>query len=251
MSTVEPEAYWEKAGEVGYAEAMFTSSEVERHVNLRLWQVAVDIGQSLGLTSAAHVLDLGCGDGAFANQMLAKHFDRIDGFDLSEAGIRRAWANAAKPGMRFQACDISRMELPNYDGAFLIGILHHVKSATPDIVRALHAVTSRVVVLEPNGNNLVRKLLELTPSYRAAGEDSFRTKQLRRIFEQAGYRTVVWRRLNLFPNFTPWLVFKALRPLERLIEVTPVLRALCTVNMFGFASDAAYSRRSLLPARAA
>src|SRR5262249_28194591 len=216
--------------------------EVERHINLRLRLAAVDIGHRLALTSTSHVLDLGCGDGAFANQVLANYFEKVDGFDLSEAGIRRARANAAKPGMRFEVCDITQMDyskLPKYDGVFLIGILHHVKFATPAIVRALRDVTIRVVVLEPNGNNITRKLLELTPSYRRAGEDSFRTKELQRIFEQAGFRTVIRRRMNFFPNFTPSLVLKVLRPVERWVEATPLLRALCTVNMFGFASDAA------------
>jgi len=90
------------------------------------------------------------------------------------------------------------------------------------------------VVLEPNGNHLLRRLLELTPSYRAAGEASFGTRHLRILFEQAGYRCVTWRRLNLFPNFTPLPLFRLLKPLEAAIETTPILRALCTVNMYGF-----------------
>ena len=142
--------------------------------------------------------------------------------------------------MHFEACDISRLEfadLPRYEGAFLIGILHHVKTATPAILRALHRITGRVVVLEPNGGHLLRKLLELTPSYRAAGEDSFRRRRLERIFAEAGFRRVIWRRLNLFPNFTPQLLFRLLRPIEPVIEVTPGLRALCTVDMYGFAAQ--------------
>src|SRR5205085_379763 len=81
---------------------------------------------------------------------------------------------------------------------------------------------------------LLRRLLELTPSYRAAGEDSFGTRELRTLFEAARFRHVVWRRLNLFPNFTPQPVFRLLRPFEPAIEALPGLRALCTVNMYGF-----------------
>jgi hypothetical protein len=90
------------------------------------------------------------------------------------------------------------------------------------------------VVLEPNGNHLLRKLLELTPSYRAAGEDSFRTGQLIDMFEEAGFRTVVKQRVNLFPNFTPRPLFKLLKNIEPVFESTRGLRALCTVNMLGF-----------------
>jgi 2-polyprenyl-3-methyl-5-hydroxy-6-metoxy-1,4-benzoquinol methylase len=234
---VNPETYWDKAGSLGYGEAMFSSRAVEHHVNRRLWRIAVEMGRELGIDSAARVLDLGCGDGAFANQVLAGEFAAVDGFDLSEAGIKRAEANAAGPHVRFRHCDITRLdlaELPRYDGAFLIGILHHVKAATPGLIRSLRHIAGPVVVLEPNGNHLLRRLLEFTPSYRAAGEASFGTRQLRKLFETAGYQCVVWRRLNLFPNFTPQPLFRLLRPLEPMIEATPGLRALCTVNMYGF-----------------
>src|SRR5262249_23095643 len=83
-------------------------------------------------------------------------------------------------------------------------------------------------------DHVLRRLLEMTPSYRAAGEDSFGTRQLRRLFEEAGFRCVVWRRLNLFPNFTPRPLFRLLRRFEPAIEATPGVRALCTVNMYGF-----------------
>jgi SAM-dependent methyltransferase len=236
MST-DPGSYWERAGAIGYGEAMFGSRAVEQHVNRRLWDIAVEIGRQLGLDSDAKVLDLGCGDGAFANAVLAHNFAAVDGFDIAEAAIRRAQANAPGPHMRFAACDLTRLELaelPHYDGAFLIGFLHHVKTATPAILAALRRVTGRVVVLEPNGGHLLRKLLELTPTYRAAGEDSFRRRQLEKIFAEAGYRRVFWRRLNLFPNFTPQLLFRLLRQIEPAVEATPGLRALCTVDMYGF-----------------
>ncbi len=240
MST-DPGSYWERAGAIGYGEAMFGSRAVEQHVNRRLWGIAVGIGQQLGLDPSARVLDLGCGDGAFANAVLAQNFAAVDGFDMAEAAIRRALANAPGPHMRFEARDLTQLEfadLPRYDGAFLIGFLHHVKAATPAILRGLHRITDRVVVLEPNGGHLLRKLLEFTPAYRAAGEDSFRRRELEKIFAGAGYRRAVWRRLNLFPNFTPQPLFRLLRRVEPAIEATPGLRALCTVDMYGFlASD--------------
>lgn len=232
--------YWERAGEVGYAQAMYASQALAHHVSRRLWEIAVEIGAELGLTENAHVLDLGCGDGAFANVTLAQHFAKVDGLDMSQAGIRRAQANAQKERTHFEMCDITQVDfsqLPRYDGAFLIGILHHVKQATPAILRGLRTVTDKVIVLEPNGNHLLRKLLEFTPNYRSAGEDSFRTDQMEKIFTEAGFRKAVWQRRNLFPNFTPQAVFQGLLPFERYFESTPGLRALCTVNLWGFVTD--------------
>jgi 2-polyprenyl-3-methyl-5-hydroxy-6-metoxy-1,4-benzoquinol methylase len=232
--------YWEHPGEVSYAEAMFADAEVAWHLTGRRWQILVDIGIRLGLDAQSHVLDLGCGDGSFANAMLAKHFRAVDGIDFSEAGIERAQAHSTGPNVRFEVRDITTMDfasLPKYDGVFLNGILHHVKDATPGILHHLREVTSRVIVLEPNGDHILRKLLELTAAYKAAGEDSFRTHRPEHLFHQVGYRKVVWMRLNLFPNFTPKLAFRLFRPLQPVVERTPVLRALCTDNMWGFAAD--------------
>jgi len=232
----EPEAYWNRAGELSYAEAMYSSADVERHVRLRLWNIAIDIADEVGIPRSGRVLDFGCGDGAFANETLASRYKAIDGYDLAPAAIARANAAAPGPHLKFFSTDLVTIDydaLPQYDGVFLIGILHHIKAATPTVLRSLTRITDKIVVLEPNGNNLVRKLLEFTPSYRSAGEDSFRTRELTDIFSQAGWRTMVAKRLNLFPNFTPSLAYRLLAPVEPYIERSSFLNALCTVNMFG------------------
>ena len=232
----EPEDYWNNAGAVSYGQAMYSSADVERHVRVRLWNIAVDIADQLGIPRDGHVLDYGCGDGAFANETLASRYRAVDGYDLAPAAVDRANAEAPGPHMKFVAADLVTLDydsLPHYDGAFLIGILHHIKAATPSVLRSLAKVTDKMVVLEPNGNNIVRKLLEFTPSYRAAGEDSFRTREMIEVFSASGWSTVVHRRLNLFPNFTPGGVYRLLAPLEPHIEASSLWNALCTVNMFG------------------
>ena len=232
--------YWEEAGKNSYSEYMYRSNIVADHVRLRSWNIAFDIGIKLGLTPTARVLDLGCGDGAFTNQVLAPYFQTVDGLDFSEASITRARAEASKPHTRFSVCDLTRADLSvlgQYEGAFLIGILHHVKRNSPDIVSGLRKLTSRVIVLEPNGNNIFRKMLERTQAYRDAGEDSFRTSEIFRMFEAAGFRQALWQRIGLFPNFTPTWIFETFRPLETFVERTPFLRGLCTANLFGFLAD--------------
>jgi cyclopropane fatty-acyl-phospholipid synthase-like methyltransferase len=232
--------YWEKAGERGYRNEMFNSDDVGEHITQRLWSSALDIGLQLGLTSDAHVLDLGCGDGAFSNRVLARHFRAIDGLDFTEAGISRARAEAPKADVRFEICDLTRADLTqrrHYDGAFLIGILHHVKAVAPSIVNMLREITTRVVVLEPNGSHPLRKLLEQTATYRAAGEDSFRTREVIRMFESAGFRTVIRRPFSIFPNFTPRIIYKSFSAFEAWVESTPILREICTSNIYGFVAE--------------
>jgi cyclopropane fatty-acyl-phospholipid synthase-like methyltransferase len=230
-----PEAYWDRAGEQGYGHAMYRSADVEAHVRGRLWRIAAEIADQLGVPRDGAVIDVGCGDGAFTNQMLAARYRSVTGIDKSEAAIERARAEA-RDNATFRAVDLVTFDyasLPRYDAAFLIGILHHVKAATPDIVRALSQRTDRMIVLEPNGNHLLRKALEWTPSYRAAGEDSFSARQLTAIFAGAGWQTTVQRRLNLFPNFTPGRLYRWLGPVEPWIESRRFWNALCTVDLYG------------------
>jgi hypothetical protein len=124
----------------------------------------------------------------------------------------------------------------------MIEFLHHVKAATPAIVSQVARITHRVIVLEPNGNNPIRKARELAPSYYSAGKDSFRTGQLQRIFEVAGFRTAMWRRMNLFPNFAPGTALSTARPVGGKRRSGWPLKTLYAVNMFGF--DTANPKRT-------
>jgi 2-polyprenyl-3-methyl-5-hydroxy-6-metoxy-1,4-benzoquinol methylase len=229
------DAYWDEAGAKGYGPAMYRSSDVESHVRGRCWQQAIDIANTLGAPSDGHVLDLGCGDGAFANQVLSTHYRLVEGLDKSEASIQRAQAEARGQTI-FRAVDLAMLNydsLPRYDVAFLIGILHHVKAATPHIVEALARRTGRMVVLEPNGDHLARKILEFIPSYRAAGEDSFRAEELLAIFEKTGWKISVRRKMNIFPNFTPRSIYQQLKRFEPMVEASQFWNALCTVVLYG------------------
>jgi SAM-dependent methyltransferase len=233
-----PEEYWNRAGELSYGEAMYGSAEVERHVRQRLWDVAVDIADEIGIPHNGRILDYGCGDGAFANGVLASKYPEVHGYDLAPAAIERAKSNAPGPHMTFVAADLVTLDydkMPRFDGAFLMGILHHIKAQTPQVLRSLAGLTDKMVILEPNGDHVVRKLLEFTPSYRAAGEDSFGTREMRDIFAANGWETVTYQRLNLFPNFTPGPIYRLLAPLEPLVEKSSFWNKLCTVNMLGLA----------------
>jgi len=66
---------------------MFLSSEAVAYVRGRQWQVALDVAGELGVPADGHVLDIGCG--AFANQMLATRYRKVDGIDKSNAAIKR------------------------------------------------------------------------------------------------------------------------------------------------------------------
>jgi hypothetical protein len=78
-----PDACWDRAGEAGYAQATYRSSDIEVHVRGRLWQAAIDLADQLEVPRDGHVLDVGCGDSAFTNQMLAPPYRLVEGLDKS------------------------------------------------------------------------------------------------------------------------------------------------------------------------
>jgi len=215
---------------------MYVSGSVEQHILGRMWELLLEVAHAMGTPSTGSVLDMGCGDGAFANNMLASNYKLVHGIDFAEQSIARARRNAASSST-FAVVDITKpLVLGRFDAVFLVGSIHHVKAAAPRIVKQLRDLTPRVIVLEPNGAHPLRKLLELTPAYRRAGEDSFTAWQIKRMFEEAGFMCVDHRRVNLFPNFTPGPVFKALAGLEQIVERSPFLSHACTNNLFGFAA---------------
>lgn len=202
----------------------------------------MDIAKDLGAKASDSVLDLGCGDGSFANTILAKQFRRVYGFDVSESGIARSKMNAKTNNVHFQVLDLSDLDFDrwsslNYDCAFLIGILHHIKNIAPPIVSRMAKMVPRVVVIEPNGDHVVRKLLELTPGYRAAGEDSYSYTEMSNMFRQAGYELRFHKQFNLFPNKIPESVFRLLQPLEPYFEEHQWLSHFLATEGYGFTAQ--------------
>ena len=232
-----PEEYWEDAGRQGYDQAMFGGPHVASHIQHHCWDSVMEAAKAVGLNKGSRVLELGCGDGAFACEVLAKHFTSVTGYDLSAAAIERAQGRNVA-GTRFVAADITKLNFDSserWDGVFLFGIIHHIKPGTPDLIRKISTIADRIVLLEPNGNHPIRKLLELTPSYKEAGEDSYRWDEIVDIFRvQGGFECQYHRWFNLFPNKTPDCIFGRLKFLEPLIESNQLLSRICTAQVASF-----------------
>ena len=103
-------------------------------------------------------------------------------------------------------------------------MLHHL----PDPARALAGLAAfkgTVVVLEPNGNNPVLKLLERFSCYHIDHEErSFRPALICSWITASGLSVQSCRVLNLVPFFCPDTIAKVLRAIEPLVERLPLLR---------------------------
>lgn len=229
--------FWEQAGEVGYDRAMFSDRELEDHIMTKHRKAAIALAEMLGLGKNSNVLELGCGDGRFADGYLAVNFAKATSFDISQNAIDRAKAQAKHDNVTYIVRDAVNHEYDDnesWDGAFMLGFLHHVKPFADSVIKHLSKVTSKVVVVEPNGNNILRKTLELTPTYKKAGEDSYRLKELTNLFQTHGYRLMSVKKLTFLPPFLPKSLFKIFKPLESFIEKTPGLNNLCSTYVIGF-----------------
>ena len=232
-----PDVFWEAAGRIGYDEAQFRSPRVARHVLTKQWRESLAAARAIGIADTASVLELGCGDGTFAIEVLGRRYGRVNAMDKSSAAIDRARGRSPFAHVEFRVADVTAHRYAAgeaWDGAFLIGFLHHVKRHAPAVIERLSRVAPRVVVMEPNGNQPLRKLLEYLPSYRRAGEESFTFRQLVDLFARAGYRLETAQTINLFPPFTPDALYPLGERVERWIEGRRGVGELCTSRVLGF-----------------
>jgi SAM-dependent methyltransferase len=230
------DAYWEAAGRAGY-HSLFRSECVAAHVLGRRWHHALEVARQIGIDDGSAVLELGCGEGEFAIEVLARRFRRVDALDGSRAAIARATARPNPGHVHFQASDLRAHEFTggeSWAGAFILGFLHHVKPSAASIVARLSTVAPRVVVVEPNGDRLLRRLIERLPSNRRAGCWSFRLHELVSIFRGAGYELRAHRDVSLFLGLTPDPLVPPMARLERWVEAHPSLRRLCSRWVLGF-----------------
>lgn len=236
MEQMTPDEFWERAGLIGYGQALFRSKRIERHVIEKQWDNVINASAFLGLNKSHRVLELGCGDGEFSAAVLSQKFISVDAYDKSFSAIERA-KKFNRPNINYAACDIidhcyTAGEF--WDAAFLIGFLHHVKSAAPKIIESLSFVTDKVIILEPNGDNPIRKILETLPSYKSAGEESFKLNELMHIFSDNGFDLKYRKRINFFAPIMPDFIYHPIRIFEILIENNRILEPFCSTNILGF-----------------
>jgi SAM-dependent methyltransferase len=108
------------------------------------WLPAIpDVHRRLQSDPPARVLDLACGCG-WSSISLARAYPTVtvDGIDLDESSVAKAWQNAAEAGVvdrvTFTVADIANPQLEgSYDAAFLFEALHDLARPT-ETLRSIH-----------------------------------------------------------------------------------------------------------------
>jgi len=199
-----------------------------RLANLRISKC---IAQAYDFTGKT-VLDVGCGDGAYTLEFPTLAVKEVVGVDPAGLAIEAANVKAHKLGLdttvKFEVGNIYDLEPylvgNRFDCIVLRGVVHHLLDPARAIT-GLSSFNGTIVVLEPNGNNPVLKLLEKYSQYHIEHEErSFAPARIRSWLTAAGFHVCSSKVINLVPFFCPDWMAKVLRVVEPLFERLPLVR---------------------------
>lgn len=130
------------------------------------------------------VLDIGCGDGTFS----AEIYKRMGAAKVVGLEPSNAWKLAEKKhaeykeNVSFVNGSAYKMDFPDnhFDVAMMRGVLHHLDDPIAGLEEMMR-VSKNVFLLEPNGYNLIIKILEkVSPYHRAHNEKSFAPAKIKK-----------------------------------------------------------------------
>ena len=180
------------------------------------------------------VLDLGCGDGTYTLEFVSFGVKKAVGIDPARVAVESANGKSRKLGLdatvKFEVGNIYALQSyladNHFDCIVLRGVLHHL----PDPARAISGLgnfTGTVIVLEPNGNNPLLKILEKFSRYHIDHEErSFSPSLIRSWLTDTGLHVHSCKVLNLVPFFCPNWMAKGLRIIEPIVEALPLVRVM-------------------------
>jgi ubiquinone/menaquinone biosynthesis C-methylase UbiE len=179
--------------------------------------------------SGKSVIDIGCGDASLTIDLYDRTApSQIKGIDSAASAIEIG--KKRLDGRNIQLSVGSAYKLPFQDGTFdvahLRGVLHHMD--TPDVaLREAARVARDVVLLEPNGYNLLLKGIEKFSAYhRNHGERSYFARTIDKWMADAGISVSSRRFCCLVPYFCPDTMARTLKLVEPIVEAIPGFRML-------------------------
>ena len=173
------------------------------------------------------VIDIGCGDGTYTIEL----FDRgqpasICGVDPAHKAIEVARQKSSGRKIYFAAENAYKLPYAadSFDIAYIRGVLHHMDRPV-DALREALRVAPRVLIIEPNGYNLILKLLERVSKYhREHKEKSYTSRKLDLWIRQIGGLVNSRQWVGLVPFFCPDWMARMLKTMEPVLERIPLVR---------------------------
>src|SRR5215467_4788224 len=148
-------------------------------------------------------LEVGSGNGDMSQAILAANYGVIRRYVVSEyfeEGVN--WLR--KLGLEAVRADAQNLPCKDgeYDAVIDFDVMHHVDRPR-DMAREMMRVgRGKALLVESNGLSIPRRLLELTPGHRAAGERSYIPSQYRSFF--TGHPGFELTRFEIYPFLFPF-----------------------------------------------
>lgn len=174
------------------------------------------------------LIDIGCGDGVYTNE-IKQNFPHLEvtGFDPASEAIKTA-------SERFEGVTFTTLNLldekvsatfnKKYDVGVIRGVLHHLADQQKAIENAFR-ITDNLIIMEPNGNNPILKLIEKTSQYHIEHEEqSFFQWSLKRWIKNAGGRVTSFTYVGYVPFFFPTGPAKLIYAMQPFLEKIPLLK---------------------------
>lgn len=171
------------------------------------------------------LVDAGCGDGVYSHE-LKNTFPEIsiEAFDPAAKAIKLA--QKKYPSIKFYVGNILDIKsLPNktFDVAVIRGVLHHLPNQELALKNAFQ-IAREVIIMEPNGNNPILKLIERTSRYHIIHEEqSFSIGKFRQFFKNAGGEIKHLEYVGFVPFFFPTFFAKILFMMQPVLEKIPMV----------------------------
>lgn len=213
--------------------------EIPEHIRDKLLRRKVGLMRdwlaSASETRALRGLDLGCGQGWYANAMAQSGFE-VCGVDASSGQIEKARETSRRGGTNIQFVTTSATILPfpddTFDFAYAINVLHHIlpkddrEQCFAEIVRVLKPGAPFFLHEINTENPLFRLYMSyIFPLLNRIDEGDERWLLPSKLPEVSGAR---WSTdidyFTFLPDFVPQGVARALAPLETWLEKSPKLR---------------------------
>lgn len=187
--------------------------------------------EHFGQDKDASFFEIGSGNGDMSLAMLAANKGQIGDYQVSEyfdEGVD--WLK--KQGLDAIQADAQALPLEDasVDVSLEFDVMHHVDDQRAMAREMMRVARGRCLLTESNGLSVFRKLKELTPGHRAAGEQSFTPSKWKSFFEgHPGYKLTRWELFPfLFPFKVPGFLLPTLVWFNHTIEKVPFFRWQCS-----------------------
>lgn len=188
--------------------------------------------ETFGAKKNQNFIEVGSGNGENSKAVVAANKEGVIAKYLTTEVFPEGVEWLRKQGLESAQASAEALPFPDesFDGVVEFDVMHHVDHPRLMAKEMMRVGRGRVLMTESNGLSVPRKLLELTPARKAAGERSYTPWKYRSFFENHdGYRVtnfVIYP--FLFPFKCPQWFLPILVAFNRAIEYVPIARWQCS-----------------------